>query len=686
MNRLANEQSPYLRQHAENPVDWYPWCDEALEHARRENKPILVSIGYSSCHWCHVMERESFENEDIAKVMNENFINIKVDREERPDIDEIYMHAVQMMTGGGGWPLTVFLSPDLKPFFGGTYFPPDERGGLPGFKRVLISVAAHFRNNPEKVADSCEKLFEGLKEMARPSGREGKISQDIFDDAARNLRFSFDGVHGGFGDAPKFPRPMDIQLLIKLSEILSEINDYQFCRDMALFTLRKMAEGGIRDHIAGGFHRYSVDERWFAPHFEKMLYDNALLATVYFEGYRISKDEFFKSIAIEILDFVTDEMTSSHGLFYSALDADSEGVEGKYYLWKRKEISSLLGSENAEVFSDIFSIEQNGNFEEGENIPFMRMDIDGAARKWKIDSQRLRENLIEWKNILAKERRKRVRPSTDDKCITSWNGLMISAFTRAYMLTSSEKYLTPALKAARFFAESFSNNSLIFRIYRNGKGYQKGFLEDYASLALSFITLYRATFDPAWLANAIMLKDKAIELFWDSDEGGFFNTDAGNIDVIVRGKSSYDNAMPSGNSMMFEAMVNLSLLCKRDEDSRKTEETLKAFYPSLNSAPQAYPGFLGGLYDYFFKKKELFAVLKDRGTFQEIISSLSGCCDSQTSLAGIINADSKEAYKAILPSLVDKELPHGKDMAFYFCDEKSCKPPVYSIDELAKII
>jgi uncharacterized protein YyaL (SSP411 family) len=567
-NRLVHENSPYLQQHAHNPVDWFPWGDEAFEKARRENKPIFLSIGYSTCHWCHVMERESFENEEIAALMNERFVSIKVDREERPDIDKIYMTATQATTGGGGWPMSVWLTPDLKPFYCGTYFPPDARWGRPGFKEVLQRVHEVWESNPDGIRDQANRLTEALEQQMTLVGNGGKLDATPLQLGVEQFRASYDATHGGFGGAPKFPRPAVLNFLFRAGGT-----------EMALHTLRKMGEGGIFDHLGGGFHRYSVDERWLVSHFEKMLYDQAQLVSSYIDAYQITRDPFFADIARRTCDYVLRDMTNPEGGFYSAEDADSEGVEGKFYIWTRAEVEKILG-DKAPAFCRAFDVDSAGNWEHGNNVLHRVMPGDFSDERGK----------------LLAVREKRVRPHRDEKVITAWNGLMISALCRAAQSLDERRYLDAAQKAARF-------------VYRDGKitrsGDARAILDDYAFLANGLVDLYETDFDAAWLKSAIGLTDTMLKKFYDPQNGGFFMTDGEDRSVLVRVKEDYDGAEPSGNSVAALLLLRLAQITGNESYDAAARKTLQLFSAHLYRAPHAVPQMLCALDFALGKPKQI---------------------------------------------------------------------------------
>ncbi|RMF92842.1 MAG: thioredoxin domain-containing protein [Candidatus Schekmanbacteria bacterium] len=680
MNRLSKEESPYLRQHASNPVDWYPWCDEALKKAKDEDKPILLSIGYSACHWCHVMEKESFENEEIAKLMNDKFVNIKVDREERPDLDEIYMNAVQMMTGRGGWPLTVFLTPELIPFYGGTYFPPEDKQGMPGFKKVLLAVSVNYVKNRKAVNEICKKIVDELRSLSIPSSSKKGIDTDLIDKYLSYLKSIFDGINGGFGGAPKFPRYLELLFLLRMYEKSKDRSLIQ----MYLFSLKKMAEGGIRDHIGGGFHRYSVDSKWFVPHFEKMLYDNALLAPLYFNAYRLSEDSFFYTTGKEIVKFVFSEMTSPEGIFYSSLDADSEGEEGKFYLWEKEEIEKILGKEDSVIFCNVFGIKDDGNFERGKNILFLNKDLATVAKEFGISEEKLNEKIKLWKEILYEERNRRPKPLIDDKCITSWNGLMISALAESFFLTGEKDYFEAAVKAGEFFYKCIDKDKKIFRYYKNGKGIHNAILEDYASIMNAFISIYRITLDVKWLEKSLFLEEELIKYFQDKKDGGFFNT-IDDRNLIVRGKSAFDNPLPSGNSMLFKCFFDLWSITGREKEKMYAQEILEVFSDFLKKAPYGYSAFICNLIDYFYSNEEIFISVRNIDEYKSRIKDISKISGTRRKIIGDCGND-KKRLENLIPSSKGKECPSDKAIAFFYCKNKSCFQPVYSIDDLKKTV
>ncbi|HSA60043.1 MAG TPA: thioredoxin domain-containing protein [bacterium] len=583
MNRLAAEKSPYLLQHAGNPVDWYPWGPEAFEKARREDKPIFLSIGYSTCHWCHVMERESFENEDIARVMNEHFVSIKVDREERPDVDQIYMNAVQGMTGSGGWPLSAFLTHDLEPFWGGTYFPPESRWGRPGFKDILLEISKLWKSDRKKIAESGREVGDALKATGRSSASGRMLSEETLRRAYTALKDVYDPRDGGFGGAPKFPRSETISLLFRIHRRTGEAK----ALSMGTFTLERMARGGIYDHLGGGFHRYSTDGQWLVPHFEKMLYDNALLARTYLEAYQIDQNPMWAGVARETLDYALRDMTSPEGGFYSAEDADSEGEEGKFYVWTEDEIKGLLTADEFQNVRDLLQVTPRGNFSaEGGGKTILTFK-EGAP--WALRSETPLSCAM---GKLFAARRKRVPPSKDDKVIASWNGLMIGSLAYAAQVLGEERYLIAARKAADFLLTRMWDGKALNRRYRDGDVRFDGSLDDYAFVIWGLIDLYETDFDDRWFRAALELQKKSDELFWDAKDGGYFFTAAGDPSLIARSKDIYDGAVPSGNSVAALNLLRLYGFTLDRSFQDKAEALVKAFSEFVSSHPQASPALL----------------------------------------------------------------------------------------------
>ncbi len=612
-NRLAHEKSPYLLQHQHNPVDWYPWGEEAFEKARREHKPIFLSIGYSTCHWCHVMAHESFENPETAKILNDHFVSIKVDREERPDVDRVYMTYVQASTGSGGWPMSVFLTPDLKPFYGGTYFPPQDRYGRAGFPTVLQRLAEAWKNEPEKVLGAANEAMKALGEAtaAGPSQNEaaGKAAIAM---ALNQLTRAFDEDLGGFGGSPKFPRPVTLNLLFRIAAREGrDSRDGKAALGMALVTLQKMAAGGMHDHLGGGFHRYSVDKFWHVPHFEKMLYDQAQLASSYLDAFQVTRDPAYEKTARDIFDYVRRDMTDPAGGFYSAEDADSllekgkpEHAEGAFYVWTKDEIAHALGEDAAAIFDRVYGVEADGNAPEGsdpqgefhgKNILIQRLTISDAAKFFRQSEPDLTASLAASQKKLLALRDQRPRPHLDDKIITSWNGLMISAFARGAQILDDPQYLASAQKAAHFIHDQLWKNGQLLRSYRQGASEVSGFCDDYAALIQGLLDLYEADFDVAWLQWAVELQTRQDALFLDAEHGGYFSVTKDAPNILLRMKEDYDGAEPSPNSVAALNLQRLAQFTGQQDYATRAAATIRAFADQLTHAPTSLPQMLCAL-------------------------------------------------------------------------------------------
>ena len=597
-NRLADEKSPYLLQHAHNPVNWYPWGSEAFEIARVENKPIFLSVGYSTCHWCHVMERESFEDEATAQVLNKYFISIKVDREERPDVDSIYMSALQAMSGAGGWPMSVFLTPDLKPFFAGTYFPPKPMYGRPSFVQLLERIHELWTTERASIIESGDHVADALKAAPNEQPENVEISQQILDDTYDHFERTFDSEEGGFGGAPKFPRPVQFDFLFHYDASrawkLAPHAVADKARDMALFTLRKMALGGMHDHLSGGFHRYSVDRFWRVSHFEKMLYDQAQLVQSYLDGWQITHDPFFSDVARDIIEYVLRDMTHSEGGFFSAEDADSEGEEGKFYVWTAKEVRNLLGS-GAEIFNYYYGLTESGNFEHGKNVLHVTHNLEETSSKFGLDENALSQLLTRSRRKLLEERAKRIRPLRDDKILTSWNGLMIGAMARAGDILKEERYINAAARGAEFIWTKLRPNGKLLHRWRDGEARFDAYLESYAFFIKGLLELYEATFDVRWLERAIELQNEQDRELYDDKAGGYFmNREA--PDILVCTKTDYDGAEPSGNSIAVLNLFRLAQFTGESQYREKAEQTLKLFARKVAKYPYAMPEMMSAAF------------------------------------------------------------------------------------------
>jgi len=571
-NRLAQAASPYLQQHQYNPVCWYPWGPEALERARREDKPIFLSIGYSTCHWCHVMAHESFEDEGIAAVLNEHFISIKVDREERPDLDETYMNVVTALTGRGGWPLSIFLTPDLKPFYGGTYFPPTDRGGLPGFPRLLLALSQAYRQNQEQIGELSRRVLDHLQKMQGVGGVGPEPDQQAVFQAAHLLLQDYDPVNGGLGGAPKFPRSLELGFFLHYYRFSGE---FQVLEKLA-FTLEKMARGGIYDQLGGGFHRYTVDAQWVVPHFEKMLYDNALLVPLYLAHYQLKNNLYSRRIALETLDFVLREMQAPDGGFYSGWDADSEGVEGKYYVWKLEEVEKVVGPGRAALATAALGISKQGNFE-GENILTRPLTLEELAHRFSLTPEQVEEELEGGREALRRAREVRVKPHRDEKIIVSWNGLMLSALVLGAQVLGERRYYEAAAKGTRFILENLLKGEVLHRSWTAGQVSGPGFSEDYASLALALLDLYETDFDLFWLTAAQRLMALLDQNFLDPEDGLYFYVARDQESPLIRSKSIFDQTIPSGNSLAARVCLRLYRITEEARYRERAQTILKTF-------------------------------------------------------------------------------------------------------------
>jgi uncharacterized protein YyaL (SSP411 family) len=585
-NRLIDETSPYLRQHAHNPVEWYPWGEEAFEKARRENKPILLSVGYSACHWCHVMERESFEDEETARVMNEHFVNVKVDREERPDVDQIYMNAVQMLTGRGGWPMTVFLTPEREPFYGGTYFPPEDRHGMPGFRRVLAAMARAYREKPDDVKKTVGQLMSALRGM-EPAAAGTPVDERLVTDAAARLAGAYDETHGGLGQAPKFPNEAVLDLFLRAHRRTGE-SKYL---DMVLHTLQQMARGGIYDQLGGGFHRYSVDAAWLVPHFEKMLYDNAQLVPLYLSAFQISDDAFFARIVRETLDYVIREMRHPSGGFFSTQDADSEGEEGKFFVWTADEVRRIVGDDDAEAVCRYWDVTDAGNFE-GTNILHITLSVEQLAKLHLRELTATKSLIAEARQKLWEAREQRVRPGLDDKILTSWNGLMISAFAMAAEVLGEKRYQETAVDGVAFVESALQRGDRLLSTCRDGTARLNGYLDDYAFFVAALLDVFELVHERRYLDRAVTLTDSMITHFADASAGGFFFTSDDHEELIVRNKPVFDGSIPSGNSVAARNLLRLHHHTGREEYRERAETLLQLYARQMREQPFGFANLL----------------------------------------------------------------------------------------------
>ncbi len=667
-NRLLGETSPYLLQHSLNPVDWYPWCEEALSIAKSRDKPILLSIGYSACHWCHVMEHESFENKQIADLMNEHFVSIKVDREERPDLDEIYMKAVQIMTGTGGWPLTVFLTPDLKPFYGGTYFPPEDRWGRPGFKTVLKELHRAYTEQRQTVRETSEALTQRLQTISTPKGNEVELQRELLSQGGNELSSRFDPHEGGFSKSPKFPPSGALDMLFRHYKQSREQSELE----MATLTLNKMAAGGMYDHLGGGFHRYSTDEKWLVPHFEKMLYDNALLVPVYLNAYQITGNNNYARIARECLEWVLNEMQNVDGGYYSTQDADSEGVEGKFYVWSAKELTEVLGKA-AIPFAEAYGVSAAGNWE-GTNI----LHLSAGLHTWSNNFSSSREQL-------AAVREKRVRPRTDDKVLTSWNGLMIVAMAHGYRVLRDKRFFISACRCMHFLESRLYKENRLLAVHRKGQSKLKGYLDDYAFLLAAYVALYESDFDAHWLTKANSLVTPLSQLFLDKSSGGFFFTGTDHEKLIARTKTGYDGAIPSGNAIATTYLLKLSEYLGSSNAKALAVDTLLAFHSQMKQSPSGFPQMMAALDFHLSEKIEVAIVGKPSSPeVRAAIKKLQSIYAPNIVLALL---DPETDKPNPIPFLKGKTSgPSVNAPLFYVCKSYTCKNPTDDLEEVVSAI
>ncbi|MBS3933921.1 MAG: thioredoxin domain-containing protein [Truepera sp.] len=668
-NRLSYETSPYLLQHAHNPVDWYPWGEEAFDKARREDKPILLSVGYSACHWCHVMAHESFEDPETAALLNRTFVNVKVDREERPDVDAIYMSAVQAMTGQGGWPMTVVMTPDGKPFFGGTYFPPEDRFGRPSFKRVIVSLEAAWQHRRAEVIESAESLTQYLSRLSNLPGAQGELNKAVLDEALTALTKSFDSRYGGFGGAPKFPPHSVLRFLLRQGGE---------GRQMALYTLEQLASGGIYDHLGGGFARYSVDERWLVPHFEKMLYDNAQLIQRYSEAYQLTGKPRYKQVVEETIDWVRREMLEPSGGCYSALDADSEGEEGKFYLWDEVEFEGLLG-EDARLAKAYYGVSTMGNFE-GRNILHLPHSQETVAERFGLSLEALDHKLAQIKRTLFEAREQRIRPGLDDKLLSSWNGLMLAALADAGRIFKHQDYLGLAVANAEFIRRELYRDGRLRHTFTSGQAKIAGLLEDYAYYGLGLLALYRATFDRQWLLLALELAETIIRRFRDP-EGGFFSTAADAEPLLIRPKNYFDSPNPSENAAAAELLLKLARYTGNAAWEALATAAIKPLLEAVGRQPSGFGALLCVMQELLEPPREI-AIVGDRESedTQALLAVLEAQPLPQVAIALIEGPG--DPLVARFPFLQGKERLGGKATA-YVCQGGACRLPVTTPEALS---
>jgi len=698
-NRLLNEKSPYLLQHAFNPVDWYPWGDEAFDKARKENKPIFLSIGYSTCYWCHVMEREVFEVEDIAAIMNDMFISIKVDREERPDVDRIYMQALQMMTGSGGWPMSIFMTPDLKPFWGGTYLPPDSQYGRPGFVDIMTKINELWNENRGQLTQSADKLYEILSDRTTTDEFSSQPYSNFLDAAFDIFRNSFDSENGGFGQAPKFPRTSTFNFMFRYAVRTGDDS----AKDMTLYTLRKISEGGIHDHLGGGFHRYSTDERWHVPHFEKMLYDQGQLIISYLEAFQITGDEVYSTVAKEAINYVLRNMTDADGGFYSAEDAESapdaahpeDKVEGAFYAWTSDEIIEVLGKEEADLFSYHYNTKVDGNVLQdphgdfvNKNVLFISHNFKETAENFDLPLNKVIDRLTGSRQKLFLAREKRVNPHLDDKILVSWNGFMISALAKAYEIFGEKEYLDAAQKSANFIIDKMYDpkTKTLLRRYRDGEAGIEGNLSDYALFVTSLIDLYEASFRIEWLEMASELNDRTIDLFYDSENGAFFDTPEGSQNLIVRMRDDYDGAEPTGNSIAVMNLLRLSQMLDKKDLREKADKTFKYFSSALERAPHALPQMLSAIEFSLVKPKQIIIAGEAEG--EDTKKLLKRLHTDFIPNKVVMLADSENSTNFLSDNLeiIKSMRPISGIATAYVCENYACKLPTNDLDVFASLL
>jgi uncharacterized protein YyaL (SSP411 family) len=683
-NRLIHETSPYLLQHAHNPVDWYPWGPEALEKARQENKPILLSIGYSACHWCHVMEHESFENDDIAALMNQHFVNIKVDREERPDLDQIYQNVVQLLTGQGGWPLTMFLTPQQEPFYGGTYFPPDDRYGRPGFPRLLRSVAEAYRNRQDDVTKSVEQICEALHKLSAFEAAPDELTPDLIDHAARSLAQHIDMTNGGFGSQPKFPNPTTLEFLLRAWQAGGNAN----LLDLVVLTLQKMAAGGIYDQLGGGFHRYAVDSHWLVPHFEKMLYDNAQLLPLYLELYQITGEDLYARVSRETLAYIQREMLHPEGGFYATQDADSEGEEGKFFVWTKSEVDELLGPD-ARFVCRYFDITEHGNWEHGQNILHLTVSIAQLAHLFDQDVATVTARLEAARARLFEVREQRVKPFRDEKILTAWNGLMISGVVKAATVLGDAEALRMATDTLAFLQHHMFRDGRLLRVYKDGQAKLNGYLDDYAFLVAALLDTFEATFERTYFEHAETLSATMLDEFWDESSGAFFFTGKSHETLISRTKSAFDQAMPSGMAVATQSLLRLYHYTGREDYLQRAEQVLHLFKRLMEQQPFGFGGLLRALDFYLRKPQEIVLVGNpSEAGAQALLQTIHQQYLPNKTLIRI-DPQRQDETLSHLPRL--RDLLAGKTQAdgqatVYVCHNFACSLPVTAPEELRSLL
>ncbi|MFL3050214.1 MAG: thioredoxin domain-containing protein [Candidatus Neomarinimicrobiota bacterium] len=687
MNKLGGEKSPYLLQHKDNPVNWYPWGEEAFKAAKKEDKPIFLSIGYSTCHWCHVMEHESFEDSTVAELMNNNFINVKVDREERPDIDNIYMTVCQMMTGSGGWPLTIVMTPDKRPFFAGTYFPKESRFQRIGMLDLVPRLGKMWREERDKILESANEVVSHLQSSFSPSGTE-QLTEEIFNSAFSQFLQRFDNENGGFETSTKFPSAHNLSFLLRYYKRSSDPTALM----MVEKTLLSMRNGGIYDQIGFGFHRYSTDKEWLLPHFEKMLYDQAMNSIAYLEAFQVTKKEIYATTAREVFSYVLRDMTSFEGGFYSAEDADSDGEEGKFYVWRIEEINEILGDEDGKLFTDIYNFNDKGNFSEegtgqftGNNIPHLLNSIEEIAQSRNLEVNQLTKKLNKLREQLFKERKKRIHPLKDDKILTDWNGLMIAALAKGAQVLDDTTYANSAKKAADFVIGKLkTKDGRLLKRYRNGEASLPAHLEDYAFFSWGLLELYEATFDVGYLSEAINLTDLMIDLFWDNVNGGFYFTAYDGEKQIVRTKDLYDGAIPSGNSVAAMVLLRLGRIAGNSKYEEMAFTIGKVFSEKISQAPTGYTQLLSAI-DFGIGPSYEIVVVGDRKS-KDTQAMLNYIQESFLPNKVLILKPSDSQLNEVvrIAPFTDTQVAISGMATVYVCQNYSCKTPTTDINEMIK--
>jgi uncharacterized protein YyaL (SSP411 family) len=670
-NRLIHEASPYLQQHAHNPVDWYPWGEEAVNRAKDENKPIFLSIGYSSCHWCHIMAHESFENERIAKILNAHFISIKVDREELPGVDAVYMEFVQKTAGSGGWPLSVFLTPDKKPFYGGTYYPPIDSYGRPGFETLLTSIQDSWKKRREEILKSSEQIVQALQENMA-SDDELTVTEDTLETPFQSLKRIYDTEYGGFGGAPKFPQPSMLSFLM----VYAYRTDNKDAMAMVQNTLKKMANGGIYDHLGGGFHRYSVDEKWLVPHFEKMLYDQALISRAYIQAFQLTKKPEYKKVAQEIVDYVLRDMVSPQGGFFSAEDADSEGHEGLFYVWTPKQVDKLLSRKEQKLAKAYYGITPEGNFEDQSSILNITISLREAAEKVGLDNEGAKTILDSAKEKLFQARNRRIRPHRDEKIIAGWNGLMISSLAYGGAAFNEPDYITAAQRSADFVIKELYKTGRLKRYYAKDKAHGNGVLDDYAYLMRGLIDLYQADFNPRWLGHAVELADQMVDLFSDKQAGGFYLTGSDTEELIVRTRPDYDGAIPSGNSIASAELIRLFELTGNRAYFDHAQKVMAIFGEDLKERGHSLTELLSAVDFYLGPRSEIVIAGNISSTqTQRILKEIRQRFMPRTSVL-LRDPETNASALDSISELVRAHIMIDEKVTVYLCEDYVCKSPM----------